>query len=591
MRRRAPRWRALTLLLSVLAGVSVLVVGGCGLPTSGPVQPGLRVDAGGEQPVRVRFPGPSPGATPEQIVRGFIRAGSATGGDYAAAREYLTDEAAKAWQPDARVDVLSTRASLDAKQVSTDTVRLRGTVEATIDAGGRYLPQPAQTSGDVTITLAQSGGEWRIASLPKGFGRWVATVDVRRLFRPYAVHYLAADRRQLIPDYRWFPVDHLASRLARAQLAPVPPHLRGAAATAIPSGARLTADSVAVSGGVATIDLATPLPADTQTRTAALAQLVSTVVQDPQVSGVEVQADGVALEVPLVQQPMSSVESLGFTATDLPAGPLIARREASLRVFDPTDPEGRRPQRPAGLPSVGDAYVDLAVAADRSEVAAVSQDRRQLTRWRGQAHHEVPAFASRLGRPSYDQRGYLWVGGVGTGDRRDDRLWTVPVTAVPSDERASTPTPVGADWLAGRVVVESRVAADGERVAVLSTAPDGSDPRIDLAGVVRGPAGRPQQLSPPLRLGGPLTGTRALVWLDESTLVVLARGTLGQMGPQVLGVDGEVHALPPVTAVGVATNGTERGVYLVTADDRLLGRAGQQWSPVGAGSDLVMPGG
>lgn len=580
------RGRLVALLL-----MAALVVSGCGLATSSPVQPGLRVDAGGDQPVRVRFPGPSPGATPEQIVRGFIRAGSATGGDYATAREFLTDEAAKAWQPDIRVDVLSTRASLAAQQVTTDSVRLKGTVEATMDAEGRYRPQPPQTSGDVTITLAQRAGEWRIAGLPKGFGRWVATVDVRRLFRPYAVHYLATDRRLLIPDYRWFPVDHLASRLARAQLSPVPAHLRGVATTAIPAGARLTADSVAVSGGVATIDLGTPLPADTQARTAALAQLVSTAVQDPQVTAVEVRADGVALDVPLVEQPISTAETLGFPPAATPTGPLIAREAGTLRVFDPTDPEGRRPQRPSGLPSVGSSFVDLAVAADHSEVAAISTDRRQLSRWRGDTRYETAAFGTELGRPSYDQRGYLWVGGVGSGQRARARLWTVPITANPADRRVAVATPVGADWLVGRVVVESRVAADGERIAVLSTRPDGSDSRVDLAGVVRGADGQPQQLSPPLRLGAALAQVRALTWVDDASLVVLARGGLDEVGPQVIRVDGEVRTLPPVQGTRVTTDGTERGVYVVTDDGRLLGRAGQQWVPMGAGSDLVLPGG
>ena len=86
--------------------------------------------------------------------------------------------------------------------------------------------------------LETVGGQWRIAALPEGFGRWIASTEVNRLVRPYAVHYVSTSQRALIPDVRWFPVDRLATRLARAQILPLPEHFDGAAVTAVPLGAR-----------------------------------------------------------------------------------------------------------------------------------------------------------------------------------------------------------------------------------------------------------------------------------------------------------------------------------------------------------------
>ena len=73
--------------------------------------------------------------------------------------------------------------------------------------------------------------------------------------QPYDVHYVSTSQRALVPDTRWFPVDKLATRLARAQLVPVPAHLADAAVTAVPAGARLLGDAVSIESGVATVNL------------------------------------------------------------------------------------------------------------------------------------------------------------------------------------------------------------------------------------------------------------------------------------------------------------------------------------------------
>ena len=76
-------------ILTTLLAVAALALSACaGLPTSGPVTPGLPAgtDAGNPD-FSFRPDSPQPGATPEQIVTGFIRAGSGPADNRAIARE------------------------------------------------------------------------------------------------------------------------------------------------------------------------------------------------------------------------------------------------------------------------------------------------------------------------------------------------------------------------------------------------------------------------------------------------------------------------------------------------------------------------
>ncbi len=246
---------------TVAALLAGLVLAGCGgLSRHTAVQNGLDVGSGSAPQVRVLFPGPFPGADREQIVRGFVRAGSASDGAYDRARDFLTDPMAKQWTPDGPVVVIDNEASMSVRITGPGTARLSAVAEGVISAAGHYTTLPPQTRRSVTIGFARIDGEWRIADLPKTFGRWILAEDVPRLLRPYAVHYVADDRQALASDVRWFPLDHLTTRLARAQLTPVPEYLGDAVRTEVPDGARLLADGVPVLDGVATVDLSAAGP-------------------------------------------------------------------------------------------------------------------------------------------------------------------------------------------------------------------------------------------------------------------------------------------------------------------------------------------
>ena len=136
------------------------------------------------------------------------------------------------------------------------TVRITARAAGTVDAEGRYTAARAGQHGERDLRpvrpWAASGGS---ASCPRASAAGSPAPRCRRLVQPYDLHYVSTSQRALVPDTRWFPVDKLATRLARAQLVPVPAHLADAAVTAVPVGSRLLGDAVSIESGVATVNL------------------------------------------------------------------------------------------------------------------------------------------------------------------------------------------------------------------------------------------------------------------------------------------------------------------------------------------------
>ena len=201
--------------------LAIAVVAGCsGLRTNTPVEPGLEVGGATVPQVRVVFPGPVSGASQDAIIEGFLRAGTASDGSYDSARAFLAGDASRSWNPDSSVDVLEPAAQFTIVPVDSDTVVVTAPLQARVDEAGRYTPATTGQIARIRLDLTEVNGEWRISSLPQDFGRWVPQRDLNRLMAPYAVYFVAADRRTLVPDIRWFGLDRVAARLARALLEP-----------------------------------------------------------------------------------------------------------------------------------------------------------------------------------------------------------------------------------------------------------------------------------------------------------------------------------------------------------------------------------
>ena len=352
-------------------------------------------------------------------------------------------------------------------------------------------PRPARAARSrATFGLSTVGGEWRISELPEGFGRWIASSEVSRLVQPYDVHYVSTSRRALVPDTRWFPVDKLATRLARAQLVPVPPHLADASVTAVPAGARLLGDAVSIDSGVATVNLLsnTKLSAGESTRQNLWAQFVSTLTQDTGVTGSSCRSTACRSTSPASTALPATLAEVGFTTPPTPtlARPVV-RRGDDVVVFDPAtlgDPSPDspwcraatrrcctpsagsrcRPTAPSWRASTPTATASRAGAAPTATRCRSTPSTSGTPRTTGAATCGWAASAPRTPRRR----------GSGSSTCR-----STPPTRVPRPPRSRRPGSRGAGWSSRgwpRTATGSPCSRPG------STGPTR---RIDLAGIVR----------------------------------------------------------------------------------------------------------
>ncbi len=159
---RAEPGRRLRLAAGVV--VSALVVAGCAsVPDAGPVT--RAADAAPDQALAVQneAPPPVPGATPTEVVLGFLDAQLAYPASVETASQYLTPDASASWRPSTRTVVY-------------DQVRTQGTVSdvelaarrvATVSARGDYRAEPTPVlRPDREFSLVRVNGEWRIENPP-----------------------------------------------------------------------------------------------------------------------------------------------------------------------------------------------------------------------------------------------------------------------------------------------------------------------------------------------------------------------------------------------------------------------------------------
>ena len=581
-------------LLALLLGLT-----GCaGLASDGDVQEGMAIEASEAPAIDYVPPAPNAGADPSSIVLGFIRAGAASDGTYEVARRYLTAEAGKTWSPDRAVAVLDASEPLKVRQTATATWRLTSGVSAVVDGDGRSEPAAPRATTSVDLRLTKVAGEWRIASVPDTMGRWVSATDFSRLFTARSVHFLSHSRTSLVPDERWFPRDHLATRIAAAQLEPVPPYLTGVATTLAPSGARLGNPGVTLLDGTAVVDIAAPdLTSDTISRRQLWAQFATTLTQLPDVSRVLLQYEGTTIDFSGRPDGGLAAGDLGLpvlpialtTFPVLRSGTSVVQVDAQ-RVLDVIGVHAESIVRRT-YPAIVPTFTRLALSSDGAEIAGVKVGAVQISRWRNNIQYDVPLTATQVGRPAYDSLGYLWFGGVGSSGGHQTRLWWVDTAADPADKTAPRAQRVQASWLDGRVVVTAKLSPEGDRIAVASTNAAGGDPQVHLAGVVREPSGAPVSLTAPVRLGARLDRVLDLTWLDPVTLGVLG-GQAGETRPWVLSLNGMLRALSDSPdLVAMTTLSGERDAVVVSSTGEARIRAGNQWIRFAKASDLAVAGG
>ncbi len=574
---------------------------------------GRRVGENVAPRARIVVDPPAVGASQDVIARDFIRSGAGfqdVGDDQqVVGRSFLAPGSVDLWRPTAMTTtVFDSRTALTIEHLPSEQVRLTVGAVASIDENGHYRELAPGTTASVVFTMTKVEGEWRITLPDAGFGLWLNTDDFDRVFGAYDVNYIRTDQRELVPDVRWFPTGpRLVTALARAQLAAVPAYLSGVVDTAIPAGTRLAVDAVNVDqGGVATVTLTNSAQTiDPARRRPMWAQFLATLSQAPSVNGISIEVQGIG-KIPVSNLPsaVSSLVDLGYThLTADPATTGLLRTKDVVERINPQTLDESNPVPPAkssrsstDLPRIPETYVQLALSRDGNDIAGVSGSRTELAHWRNATGSTAPAFGSALTNPVYASDGRLWIGGTAQGAAH---LWTFDAAAA----TLTAPTVVKAAWLDTRQIVNLSVSPDGTRAAVLSKLANGTDYRLDVAGIVRDSAGLPVSLAEPYRQGEPLTQFVDVIWIDEMSLVVLAKATstdplrpfrvdVGQgVGLRRVGqLDLDQTLIREVPdAVSITSRGGVRGL-IVNTPKGVLVRAGNAWSEQTGVTEIVVGG-
>lgn len=511
-----------------------LLLTGCGLPvpqgvqSAGEVQPQRAEPA----PVEVLPPGPQKGASPAQVVAGFLNAQSSPDDDHAVARQFLAPDTT--WDDEAGA-VVYELGSLRFAQDPADPTSFAVRVQAT----GRISSDGAFSLVDRTVTEAfsvarQPNGEFRLVKVPPGL--LLTRGDRDRSFTPYEVYFLGRDAdggatARLVPDRVFLPdTAEPAQALVDALLGGATDALLGAVESAAPPGTTATAS---VTDGIVTVELSEPvLDLDTRHRQRLAAQLVWTLTQVPGVTGVRLAADGEPMEVPGAEDVQdrgswSEYDPLG-SAGDGPV-PLHFVRNRVLRVLGGSALPDTEVTRPGGV-----EVDEVAVSPVGRTLAVVTRSPAGDVLRTGPVEGPLVQVLVKRGlrSPTWGS-GTQGVWLVEPGPR--PLLWRVPPGAPAQAVRYPQPTGAGP-------LTTVQVSRDGARIAMVFGS--GAAGRLYVGRVE--PAGGGFTVTGADRIAPDLVAVADVGWQSGTSLVVLASRTAG--APQLLlwtvPVDGSAGPTP-----------------------------------------------
>jgi hypothetical protein len=541
----------------IIALLSTLLLAGCAtLPTELDVQVGPELVGPAAQEFSYYSPAsPSQGATAQEIVSGFLAAGTGPQNDYAIAREYLSDDFAQRWQPAAQTLI---RSGAPTFRESGGTVQLVDiTAGATLDEHGRYTDiSPAQTS-TLRFQLVKESGEWRIAAAPN---LTVVTQPVFSVvFRAFPIYFVDTRYRFLVPDLRWFPSRaSTPTKLVTALLAGPADWLETAVTSAIPEGTALTINAVSVEAGVARVDFdANALAADAASRQVMLTQLRSTLLQIAGVNQVAISVNNSAQDIEPSE--LADISTLGPTFALTNSGVQrvnvseqlpLSGTEAMVESYQPTKfalgDNGRR---------VAFTNADGVYLLERDGLALSIT---QLSLTKDVAALEFDSF---------------------------DSLWVFPADASEPIEiyeirGAFRTLPVD---LEGKRLW-SAISPEGGRLVEAIEYPDGTS-KILVETITRDSAMMPLRTNPGLEISPVVGKPFSLSWYGSNALRVLEETASGLSALSEYPLTGPRRALtmPPVVGVQLLSGASSISTYLLSENGELWTLNGNTWRQGAAG--------
>ena len=508
-------------------------------------------------------PGPSVGASQEEILLGFIAAGTAAQNNYRVARSYLAEDVTDEWNPN---QVVLIRAGEGQVQLIDDqSLQYSVPVLASVDESGRYDQAQAIGFQDLVFSFVQENGEWRISDAPPGIV--LTEAAFREAFASFRLYYFSADYREVVPDSRWFATrGDVMSNIVRGLIdAPTFWLDQGATVTAFPPGLRLVLPPVVVNGEALVDVTSVMLETDEIQRARVLQQLTLSLQQVPGVASVAISVNQIPLAIDLPSDEQMSL-SLGRDARAM----VVRGREFGYI-------QGGRIERIDGVSDqVGALRPTHVFFSPTSEEAAAVTD---LGVWRiGAGVPPIEPLDAREGliRPVIDGCGILW---SATKTLGPDALRVFPAVGEPDT--------VTLDLPGDSTLVTMELARDNTRmVFVVQT---GTGVRVLLAAIERDEECFPERLGDFVELAQ-LTGQAVdAAWVDELDIAVVTRQ--GSVGEAVLvDVSGRVQPLgrpsEPVTLVSGV--GGVPALRLLTDQGVIFQPRGNGWQATGDRADVLV---
>lgn len=590
--RRGGRWRTGGALLLV----SGLLLAGCAsMPHDGNVN---RVDsshrAEPDSQVRVFGVSPQKGEAPQQIVRGFLEATTSDEAGFSTAREYLTDDMSRHWDPFARTTVLSDGPSAGSAHSELSrgggsgyragfTVRVTGSRLAEVDDKHAYSPGKGAYSRE--FHLSKVRGEWRIDQLPDGLV--LGESDFQRIYRPINTYYyallgpdsesVAGGKDVLVSDSVYLrrridPVTETVAALLRGPTNWLDPVVT----SSFPRGARLARGqhlSLDDSGALSVRLNAKGARADSAQCERMAAQVLHTVQNQASAKVSRVRLEGPHGDTLCEQTREESEEYEPGRLNGHASRQYFIDKNHRVAAFDGHSEKPRAVEGALG----GGGTEFGAVAVDRSERegAAVTRGGKSLyvallvqgsdlggpvLESRGKEDND------RLSAPSWDGLGDLW---VADRDPQRPRLLRLP-GGKEKPEEVRVP-----GLRKGQRIESLRIASDGVRMALRIRQPDGRT-TLQLGRVERGgTADRPEVTIAQLRNAAPqMEDVVAASWAGGSRLVVVGRESRSVQQLRYMEVDGSASNQPTLPGIndvtGVAASEDESKPLLADSEDGIV---------------------
>lgn len=537
---RLPRRRDILLLLGGALGAGL--AGCAALPTDGPVTESDPGEPIADQLVQTAD-GPVDGATPEEIVQGFLRACVAGfSDDFMTARTFLLGSATTSWSADKAVRIYAGSSAPVVTRKEDGSVSVTAQAIAQVDATGAYSQAAEGATHAAAFSLStDADGQWRIVTLPDGI--LLSASAFASSYVGQRLHFLTADRRRFLPDLRWYPRRKLATHLVSGLLAGPSSWLEGSAVTAVPTGTALSMAGVEIDEGRAVVVLSDEaLTASEADRALICAQIEATLVQLATVQEVTVQAEGSALATP------ANLPDLAPDPGDvvgMSRGDVVRRSGSSLTTVAEAQDLGPGEAR---HPVLG---------ADGTVFALVGGD---LVR--GAQDGGLPTLLLQAGSllaPVADRHGWVWTGS-------GSRLMAVGP--------AGSVSYLAVDWLEDGISAFD-LAADSERLVIGHGT--GETAVLDVAAIRRDEEGMPTALGAPLRVDD--EGVLDVAWTDPTTVAALAPAQAGT-SPEIrlLSISGTSSSLVGVEGAQLIAGNRSNGlVVLTTPEGHVWQRSGATW--------------